>query len=94
MLTACADGVLRCEPILIFHGHPTKESKTRQREWDQYSPEVHTYFNPTAYSNQGVTLDWLQRDICDMPEDAPSLHFPQPQRLVWTYSVVKKIPRY
>lgn len=32
MLTVCADGVLRCKPILIFHGHATKESKARRLE--------------------------------------------------------------
>jgi len=43
-----ADGILRCKPILTFHGHATKESKARRGERQQYSIEAHAYFNPTA----------------------------------------------
>ena len=90
MLTACANGVLRCKLILIFHGRATKESEARKLEREQYGSDVHVYFNPTAYSNQSVTIEWLQRDICQIPDDSVIPLSSQPQRLV----VMKKIQRY
>lgn len=79
MLTACADGIYRCPPIVIFHGMDGRETQCRIRERAKYHPGVRVIFNSTAYSNEQITLDWILTDICSMQSPYDNL---QPERLV------------
>lgn len=56
MITACADGELRCKPILVFHGSSTVEQQPRKEERKKYHPGVTVFFNSTAYSNEEITM--------------------------------------
>src|SRR5437016_4403031 len=62
MITACADGELRCKPILVFHGSSTVEQQLRKEERTRYHLGVIVYFNPTAYSNEDITMKWIEQD--------------------------------
>ena len=79
MLTVCADGIMRCLPILIFHGKYGHETATRQAERRQYHPGVRVLFNLTVYSSEAITLDWIRTDICSMTLPYDRL---EPERLV------------
>jgi len=61
MLTACADGVLRVKPLLIFRGDPTSASYDTEKL--QYDRRVRVIFNSKAYSNEEVTLEWIEKDL-------------------------------
>jgi hypothetical protein len=44
------------KPILIFHGQRTVMAKEQPR----YNPRVDVYFDPTAYHNEEMFLEWLK----------------------------------
>jgi len=61
MLTACADGILRVNPLLIFRGDPDLSAYDEEKK--QYGPRVRVIFNSKAYSNEDVTLQWINIDL-------------------------------
>lgn len=63
MITACADGVLRIKPLIIFRGNDGSNSKCYQEEQIRYDKRVRVIFNSKAYSNEKVTLDWIHQDL-------------------------------
>ena len=61
MITACADGVLRLKPLIIFRGDDSSQSYDEERTC--YDKRVRVIFNSKAYSNEEVTLDWIHQDL-------------------------------
>ena len=61
MITACADGVLRVKPLIIFRGEDSSQSYDEERTC--YDKRVRVIFNSKAYSNEEVTLDWIHQDL-------------------------------
>jgi len=59
MLTACADRELCCKPILIFYSSSTVEQQPCKEAQKKYHSGVTVYFNPTAYSNEEITMKWI-----------------------------------
>jgi DDE superfamily endonuclease len=55
-----ADGINRCKPLLIFHGHPIGD-KRRIAEEKLYDCRVHTAFNKTAWADGTNLKDWVRR---------------------------------
>jgi hypothetical protein len=55
-----ADGVLRCKPLLIFHGKGDKKGKPVDgrllAEYKQYNFRVVVSFNTKAYANTDIML--------------------------------------
>lgn len=73
-ITICADGKKRCRPLLIFRG--LGATKTMQAEITRYDPRVRAIFNAKGYSNENVTLEWLEKDLI------PSCAFPNKPRFI------------
>ena len=70
MLTICADGINRCQPLLIFHG----SGKVMKNEGSRYHPDIRVIFNAKAYSSEEVTLEWLYTDLLPaMSQSSPNL---------------------
>ena len=92
MITACVDGKLRCKPILVFHDSSKVEQQPRKEERKKYHSGVTVYFKPTAYSDEEITMKWIQQDIwgttssksssSESISSAARLELPQPERLV------------
>lgn len=57
MITACADGILRMRPLIIFRGN----DQCYNVERTSYDQRVRVIFNSKAYSNEEVTLEWIQQ---------------------------------
>jgi transposase-like protein len=60
-----ADGIRRCKPLLIFHGknqdHRQKpKSSSLSKEYKLYDPRVEVMFNPKAWSNTDLMLEWIK----------------------------------
>jgi hypothetical protein len=59
-----ADGELRCKPLLIFHGKGDRKGKPTdsrlKKEYKRYDPRVVVAFNPKAYSNTDVMIEWIR----------------------------------
>jgi hypothetical protein len=58
-----ADGEPRCKPLLIFHGKGDRKGKPTdsrlKKEYKQYNPRVVVAFNPKAYLNTDVIIEWI-----------------------------------
>ena len=61
MITACADGVMRIKPLLIFRGDNNSQRYNDERS--RYDKRVRVVFNSKAYSNEEVTLEWIHQDL-------------------------------
>ena len=48
-------------PLLIFRGDP--KSSAYDEEKKQYDARVRVIFNSKAYSNEDVTLEWIEKDL-------------------------------
>lgn len=57
-ITISADGQNRCQPLIIFRG--LGEGKTVVSERLRYDSRDRVIFNPKEYSNERVTLDWME----------------------------------
>ena len=80
MLTVWADGIIRCLPILVFHGKHGHETATGHAERQLYHPGLGVVvFNATAYSNEAVTLEQIKIDLCSITS---SYDWLQPEHLV------------
>jgi hypothetical protein len=55
-----ADGVIRIKPLLIYKGAGGKKSKALINEYKRYDPRVIVIFNPKAYANTQVLIDWVK----------------------------------
>jgi transposase-like protein len=60
-----ADGIPRCKPLLIFHGknedHRQKpKAGNLRREYKLYDPRVEVMFNPKAWSNTDLMVEWIK----------------------------------
>jgi hypothetical protein len=59
-----ADGVLRCKPLLIFHGKGDYKGKPVDRrllaEYKKYDSRVVVAFNTKAYANTDSMLQWIK----------------------------------
>jgi hypothetical protein len=53
------DGVLRCRPLLLFHGAEKGDSR-RVAEVRRYHPEVEVLWNPKAWANEKTMLYWIK----------------------------------
>jgi hypothetical protein len=56
VLYIMANGDTPFKPVLIFHGQGIVITK----EQPHYDPRVNVYFNPTAYHNKEMFLEWLE----------------------------------
>jgi transposase-like protein len=60
-----ADGIQRCKPLLIFHGknqdHRQKpKASNLKREYKRYDSRVEVMFNPKAWSNAELMVEWIK----------------------------------
>jgi hypothetical protein len=59
-----ADGIPCCRPLLIFHGKSDKRGfhidSSLRAEYKKYDKRVKVIFNPKAYSNTDVMIDWIK----------------------------------
>jgi hypothetical protein len=55
-----ADGIQRCRPLLIFHGHPVGDSRRRAEE-KLYDKGVAVAFNDTAWADASNLKDWVKK---------------------------------
>ncbi|KAH0606088.1 uncharacterized protein H6S33_003749 [Morchella sextelata] len=62
------------KPLLIFRGKG--ESKPIILESMRYNSRIRAIFNPKGYSNESITLDWLEKDLI------PSSAFPEKPRFL------------
>ena len=62
MFCVFADGGMRVEPLIIFKGSDSLTRPTdiqrRLAEYSRYDPRVQVIFNPNAYSNKAVLINW------------------------------------
>ena len=58
--TIIADGVNHCKPLLIFHSEDKKKNKKIQGEKKQYDSGVQVMWNPKAWCNETVMIQWLR----------------------------------
>jgi hypothetical protein len=56
ILHVMANGDTPFKPVIIFHGQGTVLAK----EQPYYDPRVEVHFNPTAYHNEEMFLQWLE----------------------------------
>jgi hypothetical protein len=56
VLHIMANGDTPFKPVLIFHGQGTIITKKQPH----YDPRVDVYFNPIAYHNEEIFLEWLE----------------------------------
>ena len=77
MITACADGVLRIKPLIIFRGEDSSHWYDKERAC--YDPRVWVIFNNKAESNEQVTLDWIYQDL--LPAITSNGSYSDPQLL-------------
>ena len=61
MLCIWADGVARTKPKIIFHG--SSKGRLFKQEQHLYHPNVTVAFNPTAYNNEELMMQWLDEDL-------------------------------
>jgi hypothetical protein len=55
-----ADGIKRCQPLLIYHGDPIGDSRRRAEE-KLYDKRVCVAFNKTAWADSYNLQDWVKR---------------------------------
>jgi hypothetical protein len=55
-----ADGVPRCQPLLIFHGAAGLGDCRRREEMRKYAHGVDVLWNPKAYANEDTMLHWIK----------------------------------
>src|SRR5437870_2965143 len=55
-----ADGIQRCQPLLIFHGNPLGDSRRRAEE-KLYGKGVVLAFNKTAWADAVNLRDWVRK---------------------------------
>jgi len=55
-----ADGVPRCQPLLIFHGATGKGGYQRKEEERKYALGLDVLWNPKAYCNEDTMLYWIK----------------------------------
>jgi hypothetical protein len=59
-----ADGKPRCKPLLIFHGVSDKRQypkwPTLKKEYKLYDKRVAVMFNPKAWSNTDLMVEWIR----------------------------------
>ena len=55
-----ADGVPRCQPLLIFHGAPRLGNCRWKEEMRKYAIGVDVMWNLKAYANEDTMLHWLK----------------------------------
>ena len=48
-------------PLLIFRGDPNSCANGEGKE--QYDSRVRVIFNSKAYSNESVTLEWIEKNL-------------------------------
>ena len=65
-----ADGLLRCKPMLIYHGDPIGNSKRRIEE-KLYDPRVVVCFNESAWATSETLQYWLKKMFA-VAQDYPS----------------------
>jgi hypothetical protein len=59
-----ADGIPRIQLKLIFYRKATDEgSKIEERESHLYYKGVTVHFNPTAYNNEELTIQWIDSEL-------------------------------
>jgi hypothetical protein len=60
-----ADGQKRSKPLLIFHGKGDRFGRPidngLKAETKKYNPQVVVVWNPKAYANTKVMLEWIKR---------------------------------
>jgi hypothetical protein len=57
-----ADGIQRIKPKLIFHGTAGPTGRIYDQESHLYSPDVTVEFNRTAYNNEELFSQWLEKE--------------------------------
>jgi hypothetical protein len=72
-LTISGDGKKRCQPLIIFRGEG--KGKPIKKEMERYDPRVRTIFNSKGYSNEDITLEWLQQDLIPASSDSSRPRF-------------------
>jgi hypothetical protein len=60
-----ADGIQRCKPLLVFHGknldyRQKPKSSNLKKEYKFYDPRVEVMFNPKAWSNTDLMVEWIK----------------------------------
>ena len=60
-----ADGIQRCKPLLIFHGknedyRQKPKAGSLRREYKLYDPRIEVMFNPKAWSNTNLMVEWVK----------------------------------
>jgi hypothetical protein len=57
-----ADGIQRIKPKLIFHSTAGPTGRIYDKESHLYSPNVTVEFNRTAYNNEELFSQWLEKE--------------------------------
>ena len=73
-----ADGEMQVQPLLLFHGASILARPHDQQSWAAknawYDPRVTVQFNPNAYANETVIVDWITNMLVPaLPAGRPSM---------------------
>ena len=58
-----ADGIQRIRPKLIFHGTAGPSGQIYKQEGHRYSKEVTVAYNETAYNNEELFDEWIDKEL-------------------------------
>jgi hypothetical protein len=62
LLAIFADGVVRIKPLIIYHGSEDQErGRILKIEGDKYDSRVVVKFNRTAWINELLLVEWLNK---------------------------------
>ena len=73
----CADGAMRVKPLILYKGVEVLSRKCdidrRAAEMKRYDPRVLVKFNPNAYANESVLVDWITDMLAPVLPAGPRL---------------------
>jgi hypothetical protein len=79
-----ADGIPRCKPLLIFHGACDKRQHPKwpvlKKEYKLYDKRVAVIFNPKAWSNTDLMVEWIRYHYTPFSTNYPFFQRNSPQR--------------